>query len=208
MRAVRVLRLANSDDVVGDVPPALRSAAISERVLAEAVGEPVETVRRTVWPSDDLPDLVERWIGRYEPDLVSLTVASFWVAFASVPLRLQRRLPVIGPPLASFAFRAAGNERLAHNAAFRAVRRTMLRCIGGDYHFEPEYVVPLMEECFRRVLRSEDVGLAVRGPRAPLDRRQPARAARRGAAAARAARRAPAKCVSGSISPTQVGMRG
>ena len=167
MRAVRVLRLANSDDVVGDVPPALRSAAISERVLAEAVGEPVETVRRTVWPSDDLPDLVERWIGRYEPDLVSLTVASFWVAFASVPLRLQRRLPVIGPPLASFAFRAAGNERLAHNAAFRAVRRTMLRCIGGDYHFEPEYIVPLMEECFRRVLRSEDVGLAVRGP-APL----------------------------------------
>jgi hypothetical protein len=127
----------------------------------------VETVRRTVWPGDALPGIIESWLEKYEPDVVSLTVSSFWVSFASVPLKVERSLPGWGKPLSAFAFRAADREWLSHNRVFRAVRRVALGSIGGAYHFEPEYVDALVEECVRRILRREQIGLAVRGP-APL----------------------------------------
>jgi hypothetical protein len=67
---MRVLRLSNSDDTAGELSPEVRAWHIAGEVLAAALGEPVETTTRVIWPEPSLPDLVDRWLDRYEPDMV------------------------------------------------------------------------------------------------------------------------------------------
>jgi hypothetical protein len=162
---IRVLRLADSLDRVGDIAPEARSAAIAERALAEASGRPVETVARAIWPDPRLPELVTQWLDRYKPDIVTMTVASYPVAYPSVPLKLQRRAGWPGELIGGLGLKAAGQAWLSQTSVFKALRRTAVANVGGAYYFEPEAVVQLMDDCFRRILRLETVALGVRGPR-------------------------------------------
>jgi len=161
---MRVLRLGNSDDLTAGIPDESRAWRIAGELLAEAAGEPVETIVKPIWPEPELPGLVGGWLDEYEPDLVFLKVTWFWYGYESVPRRLERLLgPVFGKPLAKGGLAAAGNPRLAHNRAFKLGRRAAHRVIGGDTPFNSHHVLEVMEACIRRVVAKESIGLVVKG---------------------------------------------
>lgn len=161
---IRILRLTLSDDLVPLPEGARRSWQVAEAMLAAESGEDVETTLRIIWPEPQLPDLVERWMDRYAPDIVTLKVSPYWFTYESVPLRVQRHVPVIGPRLAKVGLQAADAGWLAQNAVFRSARRASRRLIGGETYFTPDEVVAVMTSCISRILRHEGVILAVRGP--------------------------------------------
>lgn len=159
---VRILRLTNSNDFTKDIPDERRSYRVVEQALAEASGEPVETVRKVIWPSGDLPAIVERWIEEYHPDIVFLMVNPYWFNYESVPLKLQRKFGPIGRLFGDMGLRAADTSWLAHNAAFRRLRYWAQTTIGGETPFTTAHVLENMEAVIRRILRHEDVHLVVR----------------------------------------------
>ena len=59
---MKVLRLGNSNDTTASVPEELKSPAVANAILAAASGEPVELVTRMMWPSEQIPGLVEKWL--------------------------------------------------------------------------------------------------------------------------------------------------
>ena len=67
---MRVLRLTNSNDLLSTFPPAALSSAVADRVVGEFTGVTPETIVRAVWPGPELPGIIQRWLLRYEPDLV------------------------------------------------------------------------------------------------------------------------------------------
>ena len=159
---MRVLRLGTSDDVIDDVAEHLRSPRIAESVLAEAVGEPVETIVRPIWPRPNLPELVDRWLDQYRPDLVYFTVVPFWYVYESVPVRVERRLGRFGRKVAPVGQRAAATP-FSNTLPFRALRAAGMRTIGGEAHFTPGQVLEVVEACIRRIVAREDVALVVIG---------------------------------------------
>ncbi len=161
---MKLLRLGNSQDFQGVAGPDESIAAVAERAFQRSTGEQMETVTRAIWPNDSLPEVVDRWMEREEPDAVFLTCATFWVAFPSVPLRIRRRLKLVGPALASAGLTVAGTRRLGHTRAVRRARWAALRTIGADYHFEPEYAAGVVERVARAVLQREPTLLVMRGP--------------------------------------------
>jgi len=165
---LRVLKLGTSDDLTAAIPEEDRAYRVTQRFLGDATGLPVEVISRVIWPGPKLPGLIDQWLDRYEPDLVLLVVNPYWMTFESVPLRLQRRLGWAGKAAGDMGTRAAGVPWLAYNPVFRAGRRFALKTIGGDVHFEPAEVVAVVEQCARRVLRREGIGLVLRGPRNAL----------------------------------------
>ena len=167
---VRILRLTNSNDFTKGIPDERRAYRVVERALAEESGEHVETVRKVIWPSDDLPDIIERWINENQPDIVFLTVNPYWFNYESVPLKLQRRLGPIGRLFGDAGLRAADTPWLAHNAVFRKVRYFAQATIGGECPFTTAYVLESMEAVTRRILRHEDVHLVVRSSQGGKDR--------------------------------------
>ncbi len=157
---MRMLRLSTSDEIqrlAGD-----RAAQIVERRLAEAVGQPVETVVRRPWPDERLPGLLQRWMERESPDFVFLKINGYWFNYESVPLRLERRLGRLARPLASVGRRSAEIGWLARQRPYRFLRRFLLGVIGGDTYFATDEVIQRMEQCIRLVLQKEDVLLVVR----------------------------------------------
>lgn len=162
---MRLLRLGNSYDTDPNIAPDENKSTVADRILAEASGEEVETTIRVIWPDPPLPDLVDRWLDRYEPDVVLLVVSSYWFTYVSVPVRVQRNFGPLGRPLARAGLKAAATPWIAHNRAFRLARRATIAAIGGSTNFTLEQVVSSMEACIRRVLAREHVALAVRGPR-------------------------------------------
>ncbi|MGI8925430.1 MAG: hypothetical protein ACR2HN_02140 [Tepidiformaceae bacterium] len=160
---MKVLRLGNSNDFAGGLRKDERASGIAERMLAEASGEPVETNVRTIWPTPDLPDLLERWLDRYEPDLVFLSYSSYWFAYQSVPLKIERTFPFIGRHLRSASNQATARPWLARSRPYHLVRQFSLRTIGGATYFTTTEVIERMEACIRRVLAREHVALVVRG---------------------------------------------
>jgi hypothetical protein len=163
-RAMRVLRLTNSDDTNPSIPAQDRSPAITGHRFSELTGEPCETIARVIWPRSSLPGLIDRWVQEYRPDLVFLVVTSFWFTYESLPLKVERSLGPLGRPVARAGIKAGGYRPLATSRAFHAGRRFALRTIGGATHFSPPQVVSCMEACIRTVLAHEDVVLVVRGP--------------------------------------------
>ena len=93
---MRLLRLTNSNDYNDEIPELLRGEAITRRLAAEAIGEDVETVSRAFWPSSKLPAKVAGWLDEYEPDMVFIRCAAYWVSFESLPLRIDRTLGRLG----------------------------------------------------------------------------------------------------------------
>lgn len=166
---LRILRLGTSEDVPTHVPESALAYRIVEEQLCAETGEPVETVVKVIWPSEALLPAVERWLTTIQPDLVYMKVAAYWFAYESVPLKIERLLGRAGRPLSAVGLRAAAIPRVAHNAVFKAGRRLAQRTIGGATPFAPEEVVERMEACIRSVVRTEHVGLVVRGPQAFAD---------------------------------------
>lgn len=161
---MRVLRLTNSSDFAPGVPAALGSAAIAEEAVVRATGEQVETVMRVFWPSPALPGIVERWLARYEPDVVFIRASSFWVSYESVPLRVQRLFGPAGRWSGSLALRVGGHPRVAANPAVRVVRQFAARTLGGDPYFSPEEAAGHVESLLRAALSRESAVVVVRGP--------------------------------------------
>lgn len=160
---MRVLRLGNSDDLVPGVPEEQRSWRVAERVLAERTGEHVETVIRTIWPNDVLPGKVEAWLAEYEPDLVFFKVSNFAVMHESVALRVQRRVPVIGPWLGRTGKKAADTPAINSRSSFRWLQRVALRVIGGETYVTADQAVAVFSTCIRRIVAHEEIVLVVRG---------------------------------------------
>jgi hypothetical protein len=164
---VKVLWLATSDDAAGDIPVEGRAYFQVVKLVEEAIGEPVEVVPRIIWPAATLPELIERWVERYRPDVVIYHVNGFWYLYRSTPLRLERKLGPLGKPLARAGLRAGGSAWFARTRVFHAGRWLALKTIGGDTYFSPDQVADTVEACVRRIVQHEGVGLVVRGPMAP-----------------------------------------
>jgi hypothetical protein len=160
---VKILRLGNSDDLNPAVPVEDQGWYYSQSLISAAIGEPVETVVRPIWPGLELPGLVDEWLDRYEPDLVFLKVTWYWYAYESVPRRIERIFGRAGKPVANAGLAAAKKPALARNAGFKAGRRLAHRLIGGDTPFSPKQVITVMEETIRRVTAREDIALLVKG---------------------------------------------
>lgn len=161
---LRILRLTNSDDLNEAIPPELRAQALAAKVIEARIGEPVETITRVIWPDPELPDIVESWLERYQPDCVFMRAASYWVTYESVPLRLQRRGYRGTGWLARLGGAAGANSRLASSAPFRVVRRVAVRIIGGDTYFTPEEAAATVGATLRRIVVRESLVTVVRGP--------------------------------------------
>jgi len=177
---MKLLWLGTSNDIEGYLPEEQRSPALAAKMLSEATGLPVDVRARAIWPTADLPALVERWMERDTPDMVFLRVVTYWCAYESVPLKLQRMLPWIGKPLGDLGQKAAGTSWIGTTRPFHWSRLAAQRIIGGATPFEPGEIVERMEACIRAILRHEDVTLLVQGPRHVQRYQQSDRAERRG----------------------------
>ena len=161
---MKVLRLALSHDLRSDIPEAERQYVIAQRVLEEATGETWETALRPIWPSEKLPGLIDRWVGEEQPDLVLVNLAAYWVSFASAALKIERRWPGGARRLGPAARRAAETRIAAHSPLTELARDLATRLVGVEYYFEPEATVTVFETILRRLLQSEHLAVAVRGP--------------------------------------------
>ncbi|MEO9254663.1 MAG: SGNH/GDSL hydrolase family protein [Tepidiformaceae bacterium] len=163
---MRILRLSTSDDVLPTVAEHERGYRLVEAALARECGQPVETIVRNIWLTDQLPDLIDRWLDADQPDIVTFKVSSYWFSYESVPLRFERsRLGVPGKMLAGLGATAGETSWLAHTPAFHAARNTIRRAIGGGaVYFTPDQVIERVTACLRRILQRENVVLIVRGP--------------------------------------------
>ncbi len=157
---MRVLWLTNSDDLLG--PEAERPSALVAARVADVLAVPVEITPRVIWPSPELPDIIDSWIRRYAPDLVMLHVNGYWYLYRSVPERLVRRFGLPGRLAGRATARAGRSSRLSHTAAFHAGRRIALRVLGGETHFTAAETSDLAARCIRQIVRHEGPGLVVR----------------------------------------------
>ena len=133
---------------------------------------------RPLWPGSRLPPLIDRWLDQDAPDFVFLKINGFWFNYESVPLRLERRMGVVGRSVARVGKRSGEIGWVSRRRAFRVLRRGLLRVFGGDTYFTPEQVVERMEQCIRQLLRKEDVLLVVRGTDGRSHAELPRRSAR------------------------------
>ena len=161
---MKVLRLALSHDLRADIPEEERQYMVAQRVLERETGEPWATVLRPIWPSEKLPGLVDRWVGEEQPDLVMVNLAAYWVSFASVALKIERRWPGGARRLGPAARRAAETRIAAHSPLTELARDLATRLVGVEYYFEPDAMVALFETIIRRLLQPERLAVAVRGP--------------------------------------------
>jgi hypothetical protein len=163
-RPIRVLRVSNSQDTFGTFDDEVRPYRVAARMLEEAEGRPVETIVHVAWPTENLPEVIDRWLDRYEPDMLYLKVIDYWFAFESVPVRMERMLGRLGRPVARTGKKAASQRWLAFNPFFRGLRFAAQATIGGEPMFEPEQVVERISATVRRATRREDLVIVVDGP--------------------------------------------
>jgi hypothetical protein len=161
--------MGTSNDAYGELPEEARSYRIAQAIVAEATGEPVELILKRAWPTLDFPEVVDRWMGRYEPDLAYLSVPAYSFLFESVPLKLRRKFGRIGEKLGQAGQRASKEPWLAGTPFFKFGRRLAQLTIGGATHFEPEQVIESMTGAIRVVVRNEGTTLVVSGPRNAYD---------------------------------------
>jgi hypothetical protein len=162
---MRILRLSTSDDILPTVAESERGYRLIEAALGAESHQPVETIVRNIWPTEDLPELIERWLDAAQPEIVTFKVSSFWFSYESVPLRLQRgSLGLPGKLLAQVGDTAGKASWLADTAAFHALRSAARRTVGGAIYFTPDEVIERVTACVRRILQRENVVALVRGP--------------------------------------------
>ncbi|MGH2633850.1 MAG: hypothetical protein ACRDG3_10610 [Tepidiformaceae bacterium] len=161
---VRILRLGTSDDQNPSVPEHDRAPAVCERTFSEAVGESAETAIRRIVPNLDAPEVVERWLARYEPDCVVLVISSVWCSYKTAAYRMQSTWPRPVQPLANAVQRWGGRTASSNGLVLQAGRKVARRLVGVSARFLPDDVVSVTEACIRTILRHEDIVLVVRGP--------------------------------------------
>ena len=161
---MKLLWLGNSDDLVGDLPDAQRAGPLVAERFRQELGEDVELTVKAIWPTADLPDLVDRWMERYEPDLVLVRNTHYWSAYPSLAVRVRRVLGPLGAPLSAAGDRAANARWLGRTKPFYLFRRLALHTIGGDPTFNVDDLIERMSDVTRVVLRHEDVVTVVLGP--------------------------------------------
>lgn len=162
---MRVMVLSNSEVVGGGMLNAEETwPALVAPKLTEAMGEPVEVFARQIWPDPGLPETVERWIAREDPDVVVYQVNSFWFLYESVPLRIGRWLGPLGKPFVNASLRAADTPWLTHNGFVRTTRKWAQRHIGGDTHFTTDEVIRVSKASIRAIAKGEGRTIVVRVP--------------------------------------------
>lgn len=160
---IRILRLGNSSDRALDIAEGARAHEIVERMLAEASGEEVETILRPIWPTTQLPDLISKWMDEYQPDLVFLRVNNVWYNSESIPLRIQRKFGRVGTGVGNATERATKRRWVNQSPIYKRLRKLALLTVGYDLHFTTDEVLERMDECLRRIVAHEHVGVVVRG---------------------------------------------
>lgn len=160
---MRVLRLGNSNDGAGPLPPEQRAWKVAERRLAEATGEPVETILKRAWPNDALPGLIERWMAELRPDMVVIQVNNFWFAHESAPLWFERHLGKPGHSFNRLGLKLGNASWLADSRWAQMVNRRVLTALPKATYFTIPEVVSAMEAAMRRALAHEGTILLVRG---------------------------------------------
>ena len=143
---MRILRLGNSIDAISTVPDEGRAYRLVERMFLDRTGEPARTFFKRIEPRPSMPQIMDRWIVEFEPDVILLIINQFWYGYASAPKKMQE-LGRPGKLLARAGFKAAAIPWVAHNPLFRMVRRTARRTVGASYLYEPAQVVESMKAC-------------------------------------------------------------
>lgn len=166
---MQILWLSTSNDINPRIPEDQRAPAVAKRRLEQATGLSFDVEVRKMWPTPDLPPRVDRWLDRYEPDIVFIIVPSYWNTWESLHRKFQRRVPLLGRLLAAAGDKASGTPWLSENSVYRALRRSDLRVLGGEPLFTSKEVSHRMEEVIRLVLAREETVVAVRGPTNPND---------------------------------------
>ncbi len=161
---MKILRLGVSHDFRDDIPYEQRQFVLAERILEEATGLDWETLPKAIWPTDEIPALVERWVEREKPDMVVLCLAGYWVSFGSTAVRLERRVPVVGRRLARTSRSVATAEFAKQHATLDHLRGFASALIGVDYNFEPADLLRRFDAVLRQLVRNEELVVAVRGP--------------------------------------------
>lgn len=161
-RAVKVLRLTTSNDVVLSGPGSRIDWL--KRLGEERFGEPLEIVVKPVWPDSRLPAAAERWIAHEQPDIVWMLVQSFWFEYLSVPKKLERKFGRVGKAASNAGFRAADTPWLSRNPLFRQGRRFLQRTFDGDPHFTVPELYEAVEGVARASLRNEGIQFIAWGP--------------------------------------------
>ncbi len=151
----RILWLSNSEDVSPEIPEEQRSWRLAAGMVETAIGDTIEIVPRVIWPDPKLPDIIDGWLERYDPDLVLFKVNAYWYLYKSVPLRVRRRFKWGGKQLAASGDRIGRIPWFTKTRGFHWGRWVLLRTVGGDTQFPPEHVAALTEECVKRILQDE-----------------------------------------------------
>lgn len=161
---LKILRLTNSNDFNPAIPERSRGPALTDAIIRAALDEPVETISRSFWPSERFPPILNEWLDRYEPDLVFIRSAAYWVSFESVPLRFERKLGWLGKWPAKVGNKIGSEPTIASNWLARRGRRAAVRTIGGDTYFTPKAAASHVEDMLRVIVKRESVVALVRGP--------------------------------------------
>jgi hypothetical protein len=162
---MKVLWLGNSDDAGN---PTGGSMAIARRLLEQHRGEDVELTARVIWPSDDLPEIIGRWLQRYEPDVVMSKLDGYWYLHNSLPLRIEQALGRWGgTSVRAWGERAVRHDWFRHSWPYRGFRALAKRSLGTATNFSPQYVAGVTERCVRRIVAREGTGLTVWGQTGP-----------------------------------------
>lgn len=91
MALMRLLRLTNSYDTDPAIAKADNKKTVVERLFQEATGEPIETTVRVIWPDPVLPELVDKWMTCYRPDVVLLIVVLVHLSIGAGESRAHAR---------------------------------------------------------------------------------------------------------------------
>lgn len=162
------MRLSSSAETDGTTSSDARSRSVVERILEEGLGVPVHTTTRRVWPQPKLPEVVDAWLDRYEPDLVYVKGSAYAVCKQTVALHLAGKHPRVSRLVERAGATRVVAHGLPHVPGFNSVRRGLRRTVGVAGYFEPADVVRTLESCMRAIFRREHVGLVVRAPVKPV----------------------------------------
>lgn len=161
---MKVLRLGTSADAYPGILEEQRAPALIAGMFQQATGEPLETVRRGLYPSTVSPALLAERLDEVQPEAVFMWVNTFWYAYESAPVRLTRGRGPIGRLAGRAAMRVSKEEWARRNPGFHLARRVAQRTLGTAYHYEPAEVLAAVEAWLHVILQRETVVPVVFSP--------------------------------------------
>lgn len=162
-----ILRLSNSQDVAGEIPPGGRAWEIAAKSLADEVGGPVETTQRVIWPRPELPGLIDTWLDRYQPDMVFFWVSYYWGSFEILPNQLERKYGLAGKAAAKVVRLISPINWLRRLPPVEWGRRLARRLIGASANFTVDEIDTIIRDAISRI-EARGLPLVVRGPSIPI----------------------------------------